>query len=185
MNQVLRGRRHSAVIYRIQHLIINMGVQGAKPPEASGIWTRGKLTEWKYRRFSLNCLKIQELQEVFIEIKDNFQSSQNTGGNCHFTGNTGITGLRATPATHPLLFKWTRPYLAQLVLIEVQLDFKIQLVLGLVVPLKIWLIQHTYLTMKVTLTVSVVRCRGLKHSRITGWLDSHPSGNVTCKTSTT
>ncbi len=96
----LRGRRHSAVIYIIQHLIINMGVQGAKPPEASGIWTlssRGKLTEWKYRRFSLNCLKIQELQEVFIEIQDNFQSSQNTGGNCHFTGNTGITGLRATP----------------------------------------------------------------------------------------
>ncbi len=77
-----------------------MGVQGAKPPEASGIWTlssRGKLTEWKYRRFSLNCLKIQELQEVFIEIQDNFQISQNTGGNCHFTGNTGITGLRATP----------------------------------------------------------------------------------------
>ncbi len=32
-----------------------------------------------------------------IEIQDNFQSSQNTGGNCHFTGNTGITGLRATP----------------------------------------------------------------------------------------
>ena len=30
-------------------------------------------------------------------IQDNFQSSQNTGGNCHFTGNTGITGVRATP----------------------------------------------------------------------------------------
>ncbi len=38
-----------------------------------------------------------KLQEIFIEIQDNFQSSQNTGGNCHFTGNTGITGLRATP----------------------------------------------------------------------------------------
>ncbi len=37
-----------------------------------------------------------------IEIQDNFQSSQNTGGNCHFTGNTGITGFRATPDIHSL-----------------------------------------------------------------------------------
>ncbi len=53
--------------------------------------------------------KIQELQEIrwkntghfskkYRRLKqDNFQSSQNTGGNCHFTGNTGITGVRATP----------------------------------------------------------------------------------------
>ncbi len=46
--------------------------------------------------FSLNCLKIQELQ-VSIKIQANFHSSQNTGENCHFTGNTGITGGRARP----------------------------------------------------------------------------------------
>ena len=51
-----------------------------------------------YPSINIDAVRPCSLQEVFIEIQDNFQSSQNTGGNCHFTGNTGITGLRATPA---------------------------------------------------------------------------------------
>ncbi len=41
---------------------------------------------------------MQELQEVFIKIQASFYSSQNTGKNCHFTDNTGITG--AMPGIH-------------------------------------------------------------------------------------
>ena len=33
-----------------------------------------------------------------IKIQANFQSSQNTGENCHFTGNTGITDGRSMSA---------------------------------------------------------------------------------------
>ncbi len=61
----------------------------------------------KYRNYRQIIEKIQATflqrrssrkQEVFIEIQANFHSSQNTGENCHFTRNTGITGRRAMPA---------------------------------------------------------------------------------------
>ena len=45
-------------------------------------------------------IKYRNYRRLHVDgkIQDNFQSSQNTGGNWHFTGNTGITGFRATPA---------------------------------------------------------------------------------------
>ncbi len=60
----------------------------------------------KYRNYRRIIAKIQEtfiqnkghFKGVFIKIQANFHSSQNTGENCHFTGNTGITGGRARPA---------------------------------------------------------------------------------------
>ena len=44
--------------------------------------------------------KYRNYRRIIAKIQANFQNSKNTGGNCHFTGNTGtagITGGRAMP----------------------------------------------------------------------------------------
>ncbi len=46
----------------------------------------------------LKCRKLQELLEIFIEIREYFVSSKNTGGFGQNTGITGITGGHAHPA---------------------------------------------------------------------------------------
>ena len=62
---------------------------------------------------SILVVKIQELQanhrentggnKGYFKENFNFHSSQSTGENCHFTGNTGITGGRARPAFYIMM----------------------------------------------------------------------------------